>query len=53
MPKRLSRFYRGHRIVAFRLGETWHAVVHYTQGGIADGLTARAALDVLRLPAAS
>jgi hypothetical protein len=36
MAERLSRLYRGHRIVVFRLGETWHAVVHYPQGGIAD-----------------
>ena len=28
MVDRISRMYRGHRIVVVRLGRTWHAVVH-------------------------
>lgn len=36
MPKRLSRFYRGRRIIVHRLGNEWHAVVHQPQGGIAE-----------------
>ena len=35
MVERVSRIYRGrgHRIVLFRLGGIWHAVVHDPQGG--------------------
>jgi hypothetical protein len=32
--ERPSRNYRGHRIVVFRLDETWHAIVYDPQGSI-------------------
>jgi hypothetical protein len=36
MGDRISRMYRGHRIVVFRLGGTWHAVVHDPDGAIVE-----------------
>jgi hypothetical protein len=33
MGERLSRIYRGHRIVVVRLGVEWHAIVHSPRGG--------------------
>jgi len=33
MVERVSHIYRGHRFVVFRLGGTWHAVVHDPRGG--------------------
>jgi hypothetical protein len=36
MPERLSRLYRGRRIIVYRLGNEWHAVVHHPHGGIAE-----------------
>jgi hypothetical protein len=34
MGDRVSRIYRGHRIVTVRLGRTWHAVIHDFGGAI-------------------
>ena len=30
----VTRFYRGHRIVAVQMDGTWHAIVHRYSGGI-------------------
>jgi hypothetical protein len=34
---RVSRIYRGHRIVVVRLARAWHAVVHDPRGSILVG----------------
>jgi hypothetical protein len=34
---RVSRIYRGHRIVVVRLGSAWHAIVHDPRGSILIG----------------
>ena len=36
---RVSRSYRGHRIVAVQLGNTWHAIVHtHTGAGVPSNI---------------
>jgi hypothetical protein len=45
---RVSRIYRGHRIVVVRLASTWHAVVHDPKGGIVIGdIVGRAMHDAM------
>jgi hypothetical protein len=34
---RVSKIYRGHRIVVVRLGSAWHAIVHDPRGSILIG----------------
>lgn len=44
---RQTRFYRGHRIVAFQLDDSWHAMIHGHTGKIIDTVEGTSLADAM------